>query len=121
MKYVLLFTILIVGCADKAAEKAAEKEVKQAEADSTVSRGEASTIDLGKDNLTIPEGVDTDATALAEIKAKLDCEKCGIKRDDKYESKTNLRYFVDCDTIKYTVIYDPEKKEVLESKLIETK
>lgn len=121
MKYVLLFTILIAGCADKAAEKAAEKEVKQAEADSTVNLGEASAIDLGKDNLTIPEGIDTDATALAEIKAKLDCEKCGIKRMESAKDQKTIRYNVDCDEIKYIVTYDPETQEVVESKPVETK
>ncbi|WP_339735347.1 hypothetical protein [uncultured Gimesia sp.] len=121
MKYVLLFTILIAGCADKAAEKAAEKEVKQAEVDSTVALGEASAVDLSTADLPVPENMKVDSAALETIKAKLDCEKCGIKRDDKFESKTSLRYDVDCDEIKYIVTYDPEKNEVLESKPVESK
>ncbi|QDT90492.1 hypothetical protein [Gimesia algae] len=108
MKYLLLIAILITGCANEAAEM---KE-KTVEADSA--------IDLGKVDLPVPENLETDSAALEQIKAKLDCMECGIKRDDKYENKTSLRYFVDCDTIKYVVTYDPEKKEVLESELVET-
>ena len=117
MRYVLLFTILIAGCTNEAAEK----EVKKAEAASAVDLGEASAIDLSTADLPVPENLKVDSAALETITAKLDCEKCGIKRDDKNDSKTSLRYFVDCDTIKYIVTYDPEKNEVLESKLIESK
>mgnify|MGYP003629961397 CR=1 FL=1 len=121
MKYLLLFTILIAGCTNEAAQKAAEKEVKQAQADSTVELGEASSVDLGSADLPVPEDLKVDSAALETIKAKLDCEKCGIKRDETFESKTSLRYEVDCDTIKYIVTYDPAKNEVLESKLVEAK
>lgn len=109
MKYLLLITILITGCANEVAEK----DVKKVEAEPA--------IDLGKADLPVPENLRVDSAALETIKAKLDCKECGIKRDEKDESKTSVRYFVDCDTIKYVVTYDSEKNEVLESRLIESK
>ncbi|MCA9014619.1 MAG: hypothetical protein KDA77_04725 [Planctomycetaceae bacterium] len=119
MRYILLFTILIAGCADKAAEKAAEKEVRQAEADSTVALGEASAVDLSTADLPVPENLKVDSAALETIKAKLICEKCGLERMESPADAKTIRYNVDCDEIKYIVTYDPEKNEVLESKPVE--
>ncbi|WP_417384261.1 hypothetical protein [Gimesia sp.] len=107
MKYLILIAILVTGCAENAPEKEAEKT--------------ETAIDLGKAGLPVPENLQVDSAALEQIKAKLDCMECGIKRDDNYESITGIRYFVDCDTLKYVVTYDPEKNEVMESELIESK
>ena len=119
MRYLLLFAILIAGCADKAAEKAAEKEVKQAEADSTVELGEASSVDISTADIPVSENAKVDSAALATIKAKLECKECGLERMESPADAKTIRYNVDCDEIKYIVTYDPEKNEVVESKPVE--
>ncbi|WP_417390064.1 hypothetical protein [Gimesia sp.] len=74
MKYLLLITIQITGCANEAAEK----DVNKAESEPA--------FDLGKADLPVPECLRGDTAALEQIKAKLDCKECGIKRDSKDKS-----------------------------------
>lgn len=119
MRYLLLCTILLAGCSDEAVEKAAEKEVKEAEAASTVELGESSGIDLGSADLTIPKKDLVDGDALVAIKAKLECKECGLERMESPADAKTIKYNVDCDDIKYVVTYDPEKKEVVDSKPVE--
>lgn len=98
MKYLLLLTIFVVGCSETTDPGTASNTTSE---------------NLGERNIPVPEDDKIAAAALATIKTKLKCERCGIKRDE--EDKTGFRYYVDCDGIKYVVTYDPEKDEVLSS------